>query len=160
MGTGPGAALGAASAGACAVGGRLRLPSNAASRSNGDQAESRKTLRHTAKVGDRRFAAKSSEIDHSRKLAQEMIWISSSIRQDSGNTPSDIVGSSGRTRSADRDSANSGLMLPPWIVATSLRVRFPSSSTPALSHFRTNRTMRRSRTRCSMTSPTIRYRGC
>jgi hypothetical protein len=43
----------------------------------------------------------------------------------------------------------SGLMLPPWTVPTSLRVRSPSSSTPAFNHFWMSRTTRRWPTRCS-----------
>ncbi len=40
-------------------------------------------------------------------------------------------------------------MLPPWGVPSSLHVRVPSSSTPALSHFWISRTTRRSAIRCS-----------
>src|SRR5712691_5562310 len=46
--------------------------------------------------------------------------------------------------------ANSGDALPPWGVPSSTRIRFPSSSTPALSHFWIKRTTRRSAIRCSM----------
>src|SRR5437867_7427625 len=45
--------------------------------------------------------------------------------------------------------ASNGLILPPCTVPTSLRVRCPSSSTPAFSHFWMRRTTRRSATRCS-----------
>src|SRR5439155_572619 len=44
-------------------------------------------------------------------------------------------------------------MLPPCTVPTSLRVRVPSSSTPAFSHFWMSRTTRRSATRCSTNFP-------
>src|SRR5271167_3898368 len=40
-------------------------------------------------------------------------------------------------------------MLPPWTAPSVLRVRFPSSSTPALSHFWISRTTRSSAIRCS-----------
>ena len=59
------------------------------------------------------------------------------------------LGPTGRTRNEDRRSPAAAMHCRPGASLPPLHVRFPSSSTPAFSHFWMSRTTRRSAIRCS-----------